>query len=131
MCERGGEAHAACARKLADGDAPVAYLILVVRSNAWQWVSKPTPSEGLPGPHSEQGGRRAPVAVRATSALAGHSSVKRVAAQPKERTRKREDRGNQGKISEKKRRASAATTFSKKPVTSEIRVVPKERKRGL
>ena len=71
----------------------------------------PRPSEGLPGPHSEQGGRRAPVAVRATSALAGLSSVKRVAAQPKERTRRRKDRGNQGKISEKERRASAATTF--------------------
>ena len=34
MCERGGEAHAAFARKLAGCDAPVAYLILVVKSNS-------------------------------------------------------------------------------------------------
>ena len=33
----------------------------------------PRPSEGLPESHSTQGGRRAPVAVRATSALAGLS----------------------------------------------------------
>ena len=54
------------------------------------------------------------MAVRATSALAGLSSVKRVAAQPEERTRKEGGQTKSREDSEKERRASAATTFPKK-----------------
>ena len=64
----------------------------------------PQPSEGLPGSHSTQGGRRAPEAVLASSASAGLSSVKRVAAQTKERQKTRrgegEKKGNKNQTEE-------------------------------
>ena len=65
---------------------------LEVRINLTVGVPNPQLSEGLPASHSTQGGCRAPKAVLASSASAGLSSVKRVAAQQnrKKKGRRRE-----------------------------------------
>ena len=53
------------------------------------------------------------MAVLASSASAGLSSVKRVAAQLKERTRKEEERRNRGKIQKKKEEPQPQPLFPK------------------
>ena len=71
------------------------------------------------------------MAVRATSALAGLYSVKRVAAQPKERTRRREGQKKSREDFRKERRASAATTFPEETGNLRDQSSPERTKTGV
>ena len=79
--------------------------------------------EGLPESHSTQGGRRVPEAVLASSASAGLSSVKRVAAQQSKTTEQEEEEKRKGE--EEKEEPQPQPLLQTKRAASEIRVVPR------